>query len=204
MHALNRTLAGPERNGSRTNGRRFAGVGSRQTPRAMIEVMVAVAHALCETGWTLRSGGAGGADSAFEQGARSARGSLEIFLPQSEHNGRRANGTSVQVGDTPATRKLTARYHPAWHRVRGRAVGLHARNAAIVLGLELDSPVEAVIGWTVQGLGAGGTGQAYRIAEGMEIAVIDLERMRYGKPPNAVDHPELRAIVETQMARVLR
>lgn len=51
---------------------------------------------------------------------------------------------------------------------------LHARNMHIILGANLDSPVEIVICWTKDGLRSGGTGQALRLAESRDIPIYDL------------------------------
>jgi cell division GTPase FtsZ len=51
---------------------------------------------------------------------------------------------------------------------------LHARNAMIVLGKNLDDPVDFIICWTPGGTGSGGTGQALRIARAYGIPVYDL------------------------------
>jgi hypothetical protein len=49
-----------------------------------------------------------------------------------------------------------------------------ARNCYQMLGLDLKTPVEFVICWTPQGKGAGGTGQALRIARDLKIPIYDL------------------------------
>lgn len=50
-------------------GASYAGVGSRETPPQVLAVMRSAARVLASRGWILRSGGALGADSAFEAGA---------------------------------------------------------------------------------------------------------------------------------------
>lgn len=47
----------------------YAGIGSRQTPDDILELMHRIGSTLAINGFTLRSGGAVGADTAFEQGA---------------------------------------------------------------------------------------------------------------------------------------
>ncbi|NYZ25158.1 hypothetical protein HND93_36125, partial [Azospirillum sp. ROY-1-1-2] len=59
----------------------YAGIGSRETPPAVLEVMAAVGERLAQLGWVLRSGGAVGADQAFERGCDRVGGRKEIFLP---------------------------------------------------------------------------------------------------------------------------
>ena len=59
----------------------YAGIGARKTPGGVLVLMREVGAILARDGWMLRSGGAEGADSAFEAGAKSAGGAREIFLP---------------------------------------------------------------------------------------------------------------------------
>ena len=56
----------------------YAGVGGRETPAHVLNLMTRIAQGLTKVGGILRSGGARGADTAFEAGAGSAK---EIFLP---------------------------------------------------------------------------------------------------------------------------
>lgn len=55
----------------------YTGVGSRETPEEILKVMEDLAFNLRETGWILRSGGAEGADTAFEV---NSYGSSEIYV----------------------------------------------------------------------------------------------------------------------------
>jgi hypothetical protein len=64
----------------------YTGIGSRKTPENILKLMQAIGKRLGSLGIRLRSGGAEGADSAFEGGARRAfkeKHGLEplIFLP---------------------------------------------------------------------------------------------------------------------------
>ena len=47
----------------------YAGIGSRQTPRGILDIMTRMATWLAGQGWYLHSGGAKGADTAFADGA---------------------------------------------------------------------------------------------------------------------------------------
>lgn len=58
----------------------YAGIGSRRTPPDVCADMTRIAQALGARGFTLRSGGAAGADQAFEEGAADQR-LREIYLP---------------------------------------------------------------------------------------------------------------------------
>jgi len=46
----------------------YTGVGSRETPTRVMDVMTLVSSALAGLGYTLRSGASAGADSALENG----------------------------------------------------------------------------------------------------------------------------------------
>ena len=46
----------------------YAGVGSRETPLHICELMTQIAKKLSSLGWVCRSGGAEGADLAFMRG----------------------------------------------------------------------------------------------------------------------------------------
>ena len=133
----------------------YAGIGSRDTPDDICITMTKLARVLSDLGYTLRSGGAAGADKAFAAGASDK----EIFRPN--------DATAEAI-------ELSSKYHPAWNRCKQWAKLLHARNAQIVLGRELNSPVSFVICWTKNAKGTGGTGQGIRIAKGYNIPVYDL------------------------------
>lgn len=47
----------------------YTGVGSRKTPQSILILMNKIAQHFSSYGWILRSGGAQGADTAFESGA---------------------------------------------------------------------------------------------------------------------------------------
>lgn len=46
------------------NGKYYAGIGSRETPTRVLQLMIKAAQRLAQRGYTLRSGGADGADAA--------------------------------------------------------------------------------------------------------------------------------------------
>lgn len=153
---------------------RYAGIGSRETPAGALRSMWTLASALEDRGLVLRSGGAPGADQAFEAGV-SAPDAKEIYLPwrMFEFN------PSPRFNITQAALDMAARYHPAWYRCTPAAKKLHARNCYQVLGEDLKTPSLFVVCWTRGGLGGGGTGQAIRIARAHDIPVFDLGLYSY-------------------------
>jgi hypothetical protein len=164
---------------SRDTAAAYAGIGSRRTPNEILVLMESLAERLAEEGWTLRSGGARGADQAFIAGAQRAGGAADVYLPWPGYEGiaepRLQNAT-------PAALDLAAFHHPAWGSCRRGAKALHARNCHQILGATLDDPSSFVVCWTpdgsLDGAGAssGGTGQALRIASSRGIAVVNLAR----------------------------
>ena len=65
-------------------------------------------------------------------------------------------------------------FHPAWEKCSRGARGLHTRNIYQILGQDLNTPVKCVVCWTKDGKSSGGTGQALRLAEYLEIPVFNL------------------------------
>jgi len=142
----------------------FTGVGSRKTPPAILEIMSSIAKKLSGRGYTLRSGGADGADSAFQRGAGS---SSIIFRPE------QSNAMAEQ---------LAMEFHPVWERLSPYVRKLHGRNAFQVLGLDLKTPSKCLVCWTPDGCNShatrsirtGGTGTAISIADSFGVPVYNL------------------------------
>ena len=141
----------------------YAGIGSRNTPSQILRTMEQFARDAA--GWTLRSGAAYGADSAFERGAELT----EIWLPW-----RGYNSHVSQSIVTPAAIAMAAKFHPAWDRCSQGVRKLHGRNMHIILGDDLQTPVNFVVCWTVDGAITGGTGVALRCAIQHSIPIFNL------------------------------
>lgn len=134
----------------------YAGIGSRDTPVDICKTMTTYAYHLKQRGYWLYSGGAIGADSAFEW---SAKPKCTIFRPKDV---------------TPEALELGEKYHPKWNALSEPSKLLIARNGFQVLGPSLKTPVKFIICWTKDGKASGGTGQALRIAEDYGIKVYNL------------------------------
>lgn len=136
----------------------YAGIGRRDASPLAKQAARAFATAMSQRNWTLRSGGAAGADSAFESGASQK----EIFLPAS------ANDQAIE---------LAKQFHPAWHRCSYFAKAAHGRNAMILLGADLKKPVKFVAFLSRPGevdVLDGGTGLALKIAKANDIPCYHL------------------------------
>jgi hypothetical protein len=151
----------------------YAGIGSRETPEPMLKIMTNIAVQLSETGWTLRSGNARGADQAFQRGAPTSR--KEIHLPWDGYNNARTSnpGFIVPVPSLGPV-QIAAQYHPAWDSLSVEAKLFMVRNTTIVLGADLITPVTMIICWTPHAQIRGGTGHALRIAEAHGIPIFNL------------------------------
>lgn len=154
----------------------YAGIGSRKTPFEMLQTMVHLAEQLAERGWTLRSGGATGADEAFETGALNAGAPMEIYLPWPGFNGKQPNAELgyIQPHFSQELMDLARDHHPQWSACGRGARWLHCRNVCQVLGSDLQTPADMVVCWTPKALGTGGTGQALRIARAHNVPVFDI------------------------------
>ena len=141
----------------------YTGVGARKTPANILQLMTQIAIKLSSMGFTLRSGGAAGADLAFEQGAT---------LKQIFH----ANMATEQA------MAIAAAFHPAWNKMGSYAQKLHGRNAFQVLGPSLCEPSTFLVCWTPDGCkshatrtrATGGTGTAISIASHYRLSINNL------------------------------
>jgi hypothetical protein len=152
---------------------RYAGIGSRETPQDIQNLMSEIAWQLSPN-WILHSGYADGADMAFFRGAMEGQGAMVNFIPWPRFNGAPDDHRFVVPALTQRHLDLAQRFHPAWEKCSEGAKKLHARNGCQILGLDLMTPVDMVICWTKGGLRGGGTGQALRIAAAYEIPIFDL------------------------------
>ena len=151
--------------------RYYAGIGARDTPPFILETMKSLAEYLYTEGWILRSGGAGGADLAFEAGCGSDD-KKEIYLPWKGFNN--SSSKRYKIGDDALL--LASEFHPYWGNLKRSHRLLQARNGYQVLGENLNTFSDLVICYTKNGTVRGGTGQALRIANSSKynIPVLNL------------------------------
>jgi len=136
----------------------YAGIGSRETPQDILELMTRVSKGLDRKRYVLRSGGAQGADKAFEAGVMSTR--TEIML---------ASDTLPVWTDV-----FTDFFHPNPSALKDYPRKLMNRNAMQILGRCGSRPVDFVVCWTKDGKASGGSGHALRIANYYNIVVFNL------------------------------
>ena len=148
----------------------YTGIGARNTPDKVLDLFTNIAKYLATKDFTLRSGAANGADSAFEKGCDISNGSKEIYLPWRGFN----NSKSPLIVEDVEAFEIAKKYHPYWTNLKAGAKKLQARNSHQVLGLDLHTPSEFIICYTENGKRGGGTGQALRIAEDYNIPIFDV------------------------------
>lgn len=149
---------------------RYAGIGSRETPTDVLEKMHLIGQRYAEAGWILRSGGARGADTAFEVGCDLGNGDKQIFLPKRMHNG---NASPFYDCPKEAYKLLDDLFPEAKNRLP-YVRDLLARNMQQVFGPNLDDPTDLIICWMKKKVPTGGTGWAVKAAMRFDIPVINL------------------------------
>jgi hypothetical protein len=161
----------------------YAGIGSRDTPEHIQNLMREIATLLERRKYTLRSGGALGADLAFEGGVIKNK---EIFYKESY---RINDGYYVEYDDYDLefATKILKQYHPSYKpggsKIKNKAaIALLTRNTFQIFGVgTVTENSEFVICYTQDGAetvttyDTGGTGQAIRIAYDYGIPVYNLK-----------------------------
>lgn len=167
----------------------YTGIGSRQTPEDILKLMEDIAFKLAMKGYILRSGAAGGADTAFQDGAMAYAGQIDyqqtlgqIYIPW-------ANFVSYdeyykdwyKVLDRMLTKdqaaKIASELHPAWDKCSRGAKALHTRNVFQVLGASLTRPSSFLICWAQvdkHGNIKGGTATAWNLAKAHGVPCFNL------------------------------
>ncbi|MDE0658684.1 MAG: hypothetical protein OXI79_03435 [Gammaproteobacteria bacterium] len=189
---LREVLAGAE---PRPDAFAYAGVGSRRTPPEVLAAMADIAQTLGDAGTALSTGGADGADKAFETGALRTDAPITVHTPWPGYNGYRPGRdpeTDIDIVHPTSTESVQGRtyldlareHHPYWNRCGRGARALFVRNVSILAGARDDDggtlPVRAVIAYTPNGLpvgrDAGGTGHTLRTAASLDIPCVNLSR----------------------------
>lgn len=177
----------------------YTGVGSRKTPKEIQKMMREASFMLAKRGWCLRSGGADGADLAFQHGVaayviaeeiENPHEVADIYIPWEGFNHHYSSEAGIIVcpgkwGNWPEAEKIAARVHPAWHAVKKdgspvmeRSVkALHTRNVYQVLGDNLDQPSKFLLCWAPVdrwGVPKGGTRTAWVVAEQSGVECFNL------------------------------
>lgn len=160
----------------------YSGIGSRETPIDICEMMQRIAFKLSQEGWMLRSGGAPGADSAFYEGASNSFSECtpEIYLPWYGFNSLYTEAGLLYPStfkNWEEAKEIAKHIHPNWDACKDGARSLHSRNIYQVLGQDLSTPSKFLICWAKedkQGNPTGGTRTAYMLAINNNIPCFNL------------------------------
>lgn len=144
----------------------YAGIGSRETPSAVLKQMTKLASKLNELGYKLQTGMTfrgkeEGADKAFSYGTNNK----VLFGPE-------------KYGNNPVARAITKELHPNPGALKEGGLKLMARNTNQVFGESLDTPVDFVVFYAPETSNPlrpkGGTGQAVEMARRKGIPTINM------------------------------
>ena len=172
----------------------YTGIGSRDTPEGILTLMRETASKLSTLGFTLRSGGASGGDSAFREGFEDAfmescmdgeedsLFSCETYLPCAGFNSGIPHFDVFDIILSPpemrAAQLLASKHHPRWRVCNDSTRRLHGRNSCQVLGINLDIPTDFVLYYApvdlFTGEVKGGTATAVNIAKYLGIPTINM------------------------------
>jgi len=163
----------------------YTGIGSRNISDEISEEMTEIAQILSKNGYTLRSGGAEGSDTAFEKGAGDNK---EIYLPWKGFN----NNESMLYNISYQALELASEIHKNWKYLTPPVRKLMARNCYQVLGEDLQTPSDFVVCWTKDGCETNdkrtqktsGTGQAISLADKNNIKVYNMYNEKSKKELN--------------------
>lgn len=148
----------------------YAGIGARVTPKADLVELTAIAKRLEVEGYTLQSGNGDGPDIAFQKGAKKSK----VFLPWTDFNGGHVNAVKPSKEAWQKALKLIVELHPNARGLVKSVLALHSRNVFILLGEQVNRPVDFVVytrpPWTT----TGGTTMGIKIADKFNIPHYNL------------------------------
>lgn len=165
------------------NCKYYAGIGSRQTPSWICEKMSKLASYLEYKGYVLRSGGADGADIAFEKGVKNSK-NKKIYIPANNFNGRSEyqdgvyNCKKIKSDIQDKARTIMLQNHPNPSRLKEYATMLLTRDVYQVIGENLDEKADFIVCWTKDAKPIGGTSQAIRLANIYKIPILNLGHIK--------------------------
>lgn len=176
----------------------YAGVGSRDTPQEHLERMTHYSKSLHQMQWTLRSGGARGADTYFELGSQRN----DIFLPERKRGKKGTALEDLPLAMVMQAQKIGKPFHPRWGQLDEFSLKLMTRNVFQVLGRNLQTPVKFILFWAPSSFDSdglvkdakGGTGFAIRLGRSLGIPLIHVN--------HPTSRPVLEAIEEQNLKRL--
>lgn len=209
----------------------YTTIGSRETPTPIQWLMARIGRHLNLQGHGIRSGGARGADTAFQVGSMaSGLPNRRIYLPNAEFTLSR-NGSQIPLSADPqhtildrdrleeAIRILqkhrlgTSRIHPSAHPREildtDPVSSLFARNVAQVLGGNFNNPSAGLIGYMPTSGRPGGSKIAFDLALARGIPTFNLADKhtlhtflsKYGGPSSMFADEDIRSFMASRALR---
>lgn len=154
----------------------YAVVGNKEVPSKWLEWAEQTAIKLDELGFTLRTGGGA---MPLEEAFENATTHKEIHLPWKEFNQKESSYTRTHAGAAGLIRKL----QPNFESLKPAVQAILSRNAAVIYGKDLRSPVRFLITYTDDGVEhgkdrtsqTGFAGLAIGLAGWLKIPVYNLK-----------------------------
>lgn len=144
----------------------YTGVGRRNTPRYVLELMEEIGVILAKQGYTLRTGNARGADAAFRKNVPNNK--KEVYGPVDYE----------ESAYKEEIIKLITKARGSLNGLSEMGIALHGRNTFQVLGRYLDKPSSFLIFWSPpignKGLVEGGTNTTVQLAIQQNIKTYNL------------------------------
>lgn len=155
------------------------GIGTRKINKPAFNMLFQIARRMAHQGWELRSGGAIGADTAWEQGWLGFD-RKEIYVVKGTTCDIAKYATCGHISDYGdiwfEAEDIASKLHPRWENLGEYAQAMHTRNVFQVLGLDLKSKSDVVAayappdGQSVKG----GTASAFNLARAKGIPAFNL------------------------------
>lgn len=177
----------------------YTGIGSRETPIEIGNMINKIAIKLEKLGYFCRSGGAQGSDTYFTENIKNK----EVFVPW------KSFGEGIVPQETEFAHSLLKEIHPVYDKLSQGALKLHLRNVNQVLGGDLKTPSSFLICWAKtdkQGKPLGGTRTAWMVAEKYNIPCFNLSILEdYSRVSKLIKTRNRRRIkIQTVVNKTLR
>ena len=162
----------------------YTGIGSRNISEEEEFQLIYIGDYMARHGYTLRSGKARGADSAFADGAMNHDKSMVVnYVPWENFNINQPSPLDVEIDNLKQSLQSRCyseaeRLHPAWSKCSPAAKKLHARNMLQVTGHEEPKKLSTVLICCVDidknGDAIGGTRTAWMKAKSIGIPCLNI------------------------------
>lgn len=154
----------------------YAGIANKGAPPAILEAIARIVKDLDAAGFMLRSDGSDGPGDVYEASANRK----EVHLPWREFN----NKDSKHTFNQKEAFELAKMFHPAFEGLTPAVKAFMARNARVILGKDLKSPVMFVLCWSEDGVEhardktsrTGNVGHSIAIASALRVPIFNLQK----------------------------